>query len=40
MDKQLSLLYGWHLLNVQQAKYLHSTMFVGGNSNCNVVNVL
>jgi len=40
MDKQLSLLYGWHLLNVQQAKYLYSTMLVGTNIDCEVINAL
>ena len=40
MDKQLSLLYGWHLLYVWQAKYLFSTMFIGTNSDCDLINVL
>ena len=40
MDKQLSLLYGWHLLNVRQAKYLFSTMFIGTNIDCDVINAL
>jgi len=40
MDKQLSLLYGWHLLNVQQAKYLFSNMFTGANVSCDVINAL
>ena len=40
LAKQLSLLYDWHLLNVRQAKYLFSSMFVGRNSNCDVINAL
>jgi len=40
LAKQLSLLYDWHLLNVRQAKYLFSAMFVGRNSNCDVINAL
>jgi len=36
MNKQLSLLYGWHLLNVRQAEYLFSTMFVGTNIDYDV----
>ena len=36
----LSLLYDWHLLNVRQAKYLFSAMFVGRNSNHDVINAL
>ena len=39
-DKQLSLLYNWHLLNVRQAKYLFSTIFVGTNRDCDVINTL
>jgi len=40
MDQQLSLLYGWRLLNVWQAKYLFSTMFVATNIDCDVLNAL
>jgi len=40
LTKHLSLLYDWHLLNVRQAKYLFSAMFVGRNSNCDVINAL
>jgi len=40
LDKQLSLLYDWHLQNVQQTKYLFSTTFVGTNSDCDVINAL
>jgi len=40
MYKQLSLLYGSHLLNVQQAKYLFSTMLVGTNIDCDVINAM
>jgi len=40
MDKQLSLLYGWHLLNVRQAKYIFSTMFLVRNIDCDVINAL
>ena len=39
-DKQLSLLYDWHLLNVRQAKYLFSAIFVGTNSDCDILNAL
>jgi len=40
MDKELSLLYGWHLLKVWQAKYLFSTMFLWTNIDCDVTNAL
>jgi len=40
MDKQLSLLCGWHLLNVRHARYFFSTTLLGINSNCDVINVL
>jgi len=40
VDKQLSSLYGLHLLNVGQAKYHFSTVFAGTNSECDVTNAL
>jgi len=40
MDKQLSLLYGWHMLNVRQAKYFFNTMFLRTNIDCDVISAL
>ena len=39
-DKHLSMLHDWHLLNVQQAKYLFSAILEGTNRDCDVINTL
>jgi len=39
-DKQLSLLYDWHLLNARQAKYLFSAILVGTNRDYDVIHTL